>query len=143
MILLSPALFFSLVAVMIGGYVLLSLRHDGWRKWVGPGLLGIVLIGSLLVLTQTLGRPIPEWATLGTIKGDVVGVVYEEDVAIYVWVKPDSGEPVAIMLPWKLEEAKKTRKKIKEGEPLEFDSEMETPIHPKPVQPLPPKEEQE
>lgn len=140
MILLSPALFFSLVAVMIGGYVLLSLRHDGWRKWVGPGLLGVVLIGSLLVLTQTLGRPIPQWAAL-SLKGDVVAVMYEEDVAIYLWVKPSGAAPVAVMLPWKLEEAKETRKKIKEGEPLEFDSEMETPIHPKPVQPLPPKED--
>ena len=143
MILLSPALFFSLVAIMVGGYVLLSLRHDGWRKWVGPGLLGVVLIGSVLVLTQALGRPIPQWAALGALKGDVVNVIYEEDVAIYVWIKPPNMEPVAIMFPWKLEEAKEIRKAIKDGEPLEFDSNMETPIHPKPIQPLPPKDGQE
>lgn len=128
------------LSLILGGYVLFSLRTDGWRKWAGPVLYGAVLASSVWVIAQSMGRPIPYWAMIEKLNGDVIGVKFIEDVAILVWVAPkDGSDPISIRLPWDFENAKEAAAMVEQGDPIAYDGDYEKPIHPKPPEALPPK----
>ena len=134
-------LFFSAAIIIFGSYALFSLRTDGWRRWAGPGLLGVTAITAVILFTQILGKPIPVWAEVG-IRGKVIFFSLDEPNYVYIWVLPEGSlEPVAITLPWDVLTANEVHKMIKKGIPIEFDQDHEIPIHPMPVKPLPLKEE--
>ena len=131
------------IVIFVGLYLLIFHRRDGWRKWVGPICLIPLAIGAYLIVLMSLGLPRPSW-TLADKSYRVVSVYYNEPVSIYVWAVPTTGgEPVGISFPWQTSLAKSVRKLEVDGTFMEVDTNnVENPIHPAPVQELPPKTEQ-
>jgi hypothetical protein len=74
---------------------------------------------------------------------DILAIAYDEPRAIYLW-GVQANQPKCVVLPWTDEEAKKVREQENGGGPLEYvwgtGPETEGALHPKPQEPLPPKD---
>lgn len=135
---------YTILVIILGLYVVLSLRTDGWRRYIGP-LVYIVLVGfSFISLLLSLGYAKPHWLYYNLPSMEVLGVVMQEGKSIYVWgVIQGEEEPVAIMLPWSEGMAKEVQTEGdtagKEGTPLVFgpNSEGDIKFYPKPIEALP------
>lgn len=102
------AINFILTLVLLGSYVLLALRQDGWRKYVGPAAFGTVCLLSLALLTCSLGQPRPSWSLIYWEQYKIVDIQYDINKAIYLWgYYEGSHVPVAVVIPWDLTTAKK------------------------------------
>lgn len=135
---------FLLACISLGVYAFFSLRSDGWRRYVGPIGFSVVLIVAGFGFFRTLGGCLPEWAVSGG-KIDIMAIAYDQPNAVYLWGVVDNS-PKCIALPWTDEQAGKIREVENEGGPLEYvpGDGPDTPgfLHPKPVEALPPKDNQ-
>jgi hypothetical protein len=135
---------FALTLLALGAYTFFSLRRDGWRRYVGPiGFAGVALL-SLVGFGLSLGGCIPSWAAWNT-RMDILSIAYDEPNYIYLWGVQDNS-PKCIVIPWTDEAAQETRKAENGGEELEWvwgtGPSSEGALHPKPQEPLPPKDAQ-
>lgn len=130
---------FLITLLLLGIYTFFSLRHDGWRKYVGPCGFAIVVGLSLFGFSQSLGGCIPRWMAFNT-KMDILAIAYDQPRAIYLWGVQD-GKPKCLALPWTDEQAVQIRGQENEGGQLEYvkGSGAVGELHPKPQEALPEK----
>lgn len=133
---------FLLAVLLLGIHTFYNIRTDGWRKYVGSLGFSIVIGSALFGFTQTLGSCIPQWAAFGS-RMDILAIAYDEPNAIYLWGVEDN-QPKCVALPWSEEEAQQVRGQETQGGQLEYvwgsGPETEGAVHPKPQEPLPPKD---
>lgn len=134
---------FLALLLCLGGYSLLSLRQDGWRRKATPALFAIVSTLSLVLMLSAQGSPKPHY--LAWDKYEVIAVKYDEPNNIYLWAVPKGGgEPIGIKLPWKDEEAKQVRRMEMGGGGIMYDGwapeDYDQVFHPKPIPAMPSKE---
>jgi len=131
---------FSMLA--LGWYAFYGLRRDGWRKYIGPIGYCIICTLALFGFGQSLGRCIPAWA-LKEHHVDVITIYYDQPNNIYLWAMSGDG-PQCVVLPWSNNQATDIRGMENEGGPLEFvpgnGMDAQGVVHPKPQEPLPPKQ---
>ena len=127
----SSIAFLSLAGagVLLGLYVLCALSRSGWRRWGGPSALVIVYVAlsALVFLSMGIPRPMSALPVVGpllwgaTISEDdyaIVGFAYEEDVAIYLCLRPKrGGAPILVQLPWSEEQAEGLYERMQRGIP--------------------------
>jgi hypothetical protein len=135
---------FALILLLLGIYTFFSLRRDGWRRYVGPIGFPCLSLLYLLGLSLSLGGCVPSWAAWNT-RMDVMSIAYDEPNYIYLWGVQDSA-PKCVALPWTDETAQGIRAQENGGGELEYvwgtGPETEGALHPKPQEPLPPKDVQ-
>jgi len=137
---------YACLVLLIGIYVLYSLRLDTWRKWLGPlGYMSIVGL-SLLVYNQTLGFCKPTWMRIVKEDINVLALAIEEPKNIYIWGSiAGTNEPVCYIFPYSEENVKQAQEGEEEAEKsggtLVFgeDSGGEMSFYPKPIEALPEK----
>jgi hypothetical protein len=133
---------FALTLLLLGTYAFFSLRRDGWRRYVGPIGFTCLSFLSLVGFSLSLGGCIPSWAAWNT-RMDILSIAYDEPNYIYLWGVQDNS-PKCVALPWTDETAQGIRAQENEGGDLEFvwgtGPSTEGALHPKPQEPLPPKD---
>lgn len=137
---------YSFFILLLGVYVIYSLRLDGHRRYLGPVGYALVVFLSLFTYNQTLGFCKPYWMKIDNKEVNVLALAINEPNAIYVWGNiTGSSEPVCYILPYSEEGVKQAQEggdaAEKSGGTLVFgeDSGGEMSFYPKPIEALPEK----
>jgi hypothetical protein len=97
------------VPVLVAGLVMLVQV----RTKAAAGTLVAIGVAAWAAIAVSLGKPRPIGHEIGQGFGasrTVVAAVFNEPIAIYLWIRDGNEEPTAYKLPWDLELAKQLRR---------------------------------
>lgn len=129
-----------LVILFLGFYTLVVLKQ---KDWIGAGALACLYSLLIAYALYSSGNCRPTWLSFIGKPMTVGSVMFQEDVAIYVFgIEEGETIPSCVILPWDIQTAQRANQLQIDGAPWEMDENSQEVFHPKPVPPLPPKQVQ-
>lgn len=123
----------------IGGWGIVCLRTDGWRKVAIPLFLGMVYLCLGWTYFSSNGTCRATWLNFLPTNMNVYATIMEEPKAIYLF-GVENGQAKCITLPWEKEAAEEVYGLGEGGQEFMFDSSFgEQQFYPPPIEALPPK----